>query len=589
MPAARHDLRRAAQGEAAPRRVRRRRRDRRQVGARRQGAGRLYGRHAADDQERHLRRERHRARDRLADASLAGRLLRSRQGQDAFVGQISLRVARDPVSRLLARLRVRRQGHRARAHRPPPQAAGDDAADGAARAPIPRSSSRIARRPSKPVDPTEITGMSQEEILNYFYEQIVYKRSDKGWVVEVRPRPHEGHEARRRHDRRQDQQGRGRRRRQDDPAPDQAPAGWRLEGPDRAARGALRHLRRGRHRQREDRPDPCRGRRRGHAADAREAVGRRRQGTAGPGDRPHQCRSLHPQHARGGQEPQPRGGAARHLPRHAPGRAADGRGGRHAAERPVLRLRALRPLGGRPREDEHAPRHRGRRHDARAAQARRARDRQGARRLEGRARRDRRHRQSRQPARPLGRRADGEPVPHRPPAHGARDQGAHVDGRDRFGDAARSHQRQARGGGGARVLRLVAAQPVHGPDQPALGDHAQAAPLRARTGRPDARARRLRGARRASDALRPHLPDRDARGTEYRSHQLARDLCAREQVRLHRDAVPQGREGQGHRARRLLLGDAGDAVHDRPGERAARQERPLRRGPHPVPQGAATS
>ena len=48
---------------------------------------------------------------------------------------------------------------------------------------------------------------------------------------------------------------------------------------------------------------------------------------------------------------------------------------------------------------------------------------------------------------------------------------------------------------------------VHGPDQPALGDHAQAASLGARARRAVARARRLRGARRAPDALRPHLPD----------------------------------------------------------------------------------
>ena len=61
-----------------------------------------------------------------------------------------------------------------------------------------------------------------------------------------------------------------------------------------------------------------------------------------------------------------------------------------------------------------------------------------------------------------------------------------------------------------RVLRIVAAVAVHGPDQPAVGDHAQAACLGTGTGRPDARARRLRGARRAPDALRPRVPDRDA-------------------------------------------------------------------------------
>ena len=44
----------------------------------------------------------------------------------------------------------------------------------------------------------------------------------------------------------------------------------------------------------------------------------------------------------------------------------------------------------------------------------------------------------------------------------------------------------------------IAALAVHGPDEPALRDHAQAPPLGARPGRSDARARRLRGARRAS-------------------------------------------------------------------------------------------
>ena len=80
VPAARHDLRRAAQGQAAPDRVRCERGDRRQVDQGRQGAGRLHGRHAVHDAERHLRHQRHRARHRLADASFAGRVLRSRPG-----------------------------------------------------------------------------------------------------------------------------------------------------------------------------------------------------------------------------------------------------------------------------------------------------------------------------------------------------------------------------------------------------------------------------------------------------------------------------------------------------------------------------
>ena len=196
--------------------------------------------------------------------------------------------------------------------------------------------------------------------------------------------------------------------------------------------------------------------------------------------------------------------------------------GRGAVQRPVLRLRALRPLGGRPREDELAPRTSTADDTMRVLRKRgHPRDPQGAGRPEGRPRRDRRHRPSRQPPGALGRRADGEPVPRRPAAHGARDPRAHELGRDRHRDAARPDQRQAGGGGGARVLRLLAALAVHGPDQPAVGDHPQAAPLGAWAGRPDARARRLRGARRASDALRPDLPDRDAGRPEHRPDQLA--------------------------------------------------------------------
>ena len=120
----------------------------------------------------------------------------------------------------------------------------------------------------------------------------------------------------------------------------------------------------------------------------------------------------------------------------------------------------------------------------------------------------RRHRSPGQPPRPLGRRAPGEPVPHRPGPHGARDQGKDVGlPGNGDGDAARPDQREAGDGRDSRVLRVVAALAVHGPDQPALRDHAQAASLGARARRSVARARRLRGARRAPDALRAHLPD----------------------------------------------------------------------------------
>ena len=83
----------------------------------------------------------------------------------------------------------------------------------------------------------------------------------------------------------------------------------------------------------------------------------------------------------------------------------------------------------------------------------------------------------------------------------------------------------------------------------------------------DARACRFRGARRASDALRPHLPDRDAGRSEHRPHQLARDVRARQQVRLHREPVSQGRERPGDGRGRLPLRNGGNAPPRRPGER----------------------
>ena len=133
VPAARHHLRRAAEGDAAPRRLGCRRGHRLALDPRHQGAGRLYGRHAVDDAQRHVHHQRHRAGHRLADAPQPRRVLRPRQGQDAFLGQIPVRRAGHPLSRLLARFRVRRQGPRLCPHRPAPQAAGDDAAAGARR------------------------------------------------------------------------------------------------------------------------------------------------------------------------------------------------------------------------------------------------------------------------------------------------------------------------------------------------------------------------------------------------------------------------------------------------------------------------
>ncbi len=72
-----------------------------------------------------------------------------------------------------------------------------------------------------------------------------------------------------------------------------------------------------------DRRDLRRGRRGDHGEVAAGADRRRLRGAAAARHRPHQHRPLHPQHAGGGQEPLARGGPVRHLPRHAPRRAAD--------------------------------------------------------------------------------------------------------------------------------------------------------------------------------------------------------------------------------------------------------------------------
>ncbi len=146
-----------------------------------------------------------------------------------------------------------------------------------------------------------------------------------------------------------------------------------------------------------------------------------------------------------------------------------------ALQQPVLQPRALRPVGGRPPQAQLQvlPRSaRGPEAGPGAADPHAAghpRDGAPPDRAQERPRLGRRHRPPRQPPRARGGRADGEPVPHRSGAHGARHQGAHehVAG-DRDADAARPDQRQAGRRGGQGVLRQLAALAVHGPDQPAV-------------------------------------------------------------------------------------------------------------------------
>ncbi len=129
MPAARPDLREPAARQGAPG-------DPGQGSAQAddqgsEGAGGVHGRDPAHDHHRLVHHQRHRARHRLPAAPLAGRVLRARPRQDALLGKVAVFRTRDSVPRLVARLRVRPEGHRVLPRRPAPQDAGDDPAQGA--------------------------------------------------------------------------------------------------------------------------------------------------------------------------------------------------------------------------------------------------------------------------------------------------------------------------------------------------------------------------------------------------------------------------------------------------------------------------
>src|SRR5262245_13152155 len=93
-------------------------------------AGSLHGRDPAHDHHWLVRDQWHGARDRFAAAPLAGSILRARSRQDALFGQAAVLGTRYPVSRLVARFRVRPEGLFVFPGGPPPQDAGDDTPQG---------------------------------------------------------------------------------------------------------------------------------------------------------------------------------------------------------------------------------------------------------------------------------------------------------------------------------------------------------------------------------------------------------------------------------------------------------------------------
>ena len=114
---------------------------------------------------------------------------------------------------------------------------------------------------------------------------------------------------------------------------------------------------------------------------------------------------------------------------------------------------------------------------------------------------------------------------------------------------------------------------VHGPDELARRPHAPPPPQRPRRRRPHARARADRGARRAPDALRPDVPDRDAGGPEHRPDRLAVELRRGLRARLRHDPVPRRQGRHHHRRGRPLRRHAGGRAQDRPGQPPGRRQR----------------
>ena len=556
MPRAGHDPFRAAQGHDPARALPEGRR-RQEDGQGHEGAGSLLRRAAPHDPDGDVHHQRHGARRGEPDAQVPRRLLRQRKEQDRPRGANPLRRPHDPVPRLVAGFRVRRQGLPLRPDRPAPQ--------------VPRHDLPPGDGLHAPGDPGHLLPAGDRHPGR---KRRVHQAA--------RPGAAPGPQAPPRH--RPPEDGRGARQggAQAHGGPAQEAQGERRRGDPARPRGAGRAD----HRPRDQGPGDGRG-------AVREQRGARR------GRCPDDPREGHPpvraardrrpahhqppaRHARGRRHPLDRRGARRDLQEDASRRAADPRDLPGVLRKPVLQPQALRPLARRPDEAHHealAP-GQGRPRRARADPRRHHRDPAPADQDQRRPGAPRRRRPPRQPSRQVDRRAAREPVPDRSRADGARPQGAHGGAGGRDPDAPRPRQRPAGGRGDQGVLRLQPALPVHGPDQPARRDHPQAPPLGARPRRPDPRARRVRGARRAPDALRPGLPDRDARGAEHRADHLALDVRPGQRVRLHRDALPHGQGREGHRPGALPDGRRGGPLRHRPGEHGAR-----RRGEIHLPEG----
>ena len=150
-------------------------------------------------------------------------------------------------------------------------------------------------------------GLTQEEILGYFYSKIAFKRQKDGsWTTPLDPAWMRNAKSTLGLEERQDRRRHPGSRRQDHRARPAQAAGRRRQEHRLRRRRTDRPLQRARHGQSRNRRNLCRSRRR---------TDRRQSGDPGgsrlPRSRSHQCRRhhyrrLYPQHAGGGQEPFPR-------------------------------------------------------------------------------------------------------------------------------------------------------------------------------------------------------------------------------------------------------------------------------------------
>ena len=289
-----------------------------------------------------------------------------------------------------------------------------------------------------------------------------------------------------------------------------------------------------------------------------------------------------------------RRGVHRHLPQAAPGRTAHARLRACAAREPLLQPEALRPwrrsaatrcrrscrkeypLLGLKRFDLTIPdaNVEGRSGDFTLTEGRHPRDRLVPREAAQPRRRllPRRHRPLRQPPGAHGRRADPEPAPCRPQPYGARRARAHDDPGRRGDHAADAHQHPARWSRRSRSSSV------------------RRSSRSSWTRRTRSRASPTSGASRRSDRVvcRVSVPGFEVRDV-HPSHYgrmcpietpegpnigligYLVELRADQPVRLHRDAVPQGREGPGHRRDRVPRRRRRGRVRHRPGERPRRR------------------